>query len=175
MYSEVKKFHETSIEINEPVYTIQMLLELLGEEIPSDVFGSIRDLLQYRKRLVNKAFQSGTLTSFNHPINQTPLIKAKTKDFLSDSDLQKRLKECFNPTDKVPSTRIEILRYLSDKNKLSESEKLENYFYVQHKVVKCYLQTFLTTSSDVEKMVLAASENRAIAGLQLFLYYLLFF
>ena len=173
MIKEVKDIRSLSLDYKEPVYTIQFLQQLIGtDNIPKNWFedgkGSVRSLMTLRKRLLNKAFQIGLLTSFMLPINQTPDILAKNQYFLTDKQLQKRLDNCFDPNDERPSKRKEILQYLNNKNQLSDSERFENYFYMQHKVVKSYLQTFLGKESDafklVDDMVLKASENRTIAG-----------
>lgn len=173
MTNKVLEIVNDSLEKKEPVYTIQFLLRHLGEDnVPKDWIkdakGCIRSIMTLRNRLLNKAFQSGLLKSFTLSVNQTPIIVAKSQHFLTDEQLLERLDACFNEKDERPETRNEILQYLNNKNQLSESERLENYYYVQHKVVKNYLQTFLGKDSStlklVDDMVLKSSENRAIAG-----------
>lgn len=157
---------------DDDVHTTKQLMDALNVKLPPDIGNSLRSLTSFRNRLLTKVFRQGNpiFTRWDLECNQTTDVCLHLKElcFLNTYKLIERLKERkVIPEDQIWSLdrRLEALRLLDENNLLSADEKHVNYFYVQHKVVKAHLRTFLTDESRlsfVDGLVKTASKNRCV-------------
>lgn len=160
------------IKENPRILTTTDLMQALGvHEVPDDEKKSLRSLTAFRNSLLTKAFKRGDLFTdcWKMPINQTTIIESLQSEdkFLNDAELKHRLSQLDDVDDVDSLNRITMLRLLDSKGLLTSDEKLANYYYIQHKVVKTYLHNSVHDDRHreaIEQLVLKASENRTIAG-----------
>ena len=156
------------------IYTIQYLLSVGAQVKPGEMEatrGSISALLALRNKMLDRCHITKLLTDFSCSVNRTSQIEERDEDihWLSDPEvLALTTTHCSDASELAKlKTRYDMLKYLNNHKKLSPDQLLANYYNMHHKVVKCYLQTYLQDAkqlAEVNDIVMKASRNRAIAG-----------
>lgn len=161
------------IQDNPRVLTTPMLMEALKvKNVPDDAKNSMRGLTAFRNRLLTQAFKKGGLFTdcWNMSVNQNHCIESLQSEdgFLNDDQLRIRVEQIDGmESDAADMDRLEMLRLLDSKQLLARNEKLANYFYMQHKVVKTYMYNSIVDivhRQTLDQLVLKASENRSVAS-----------